>query len=70
MPKWPRCSRNVQSRFQQRVVDGEVDEIADRADDAELAELLPVADREKRCDQARPRGLESGGRASHGRPRG
>jgi hypothetical protein len=29
---------------QQRVVDREVDEVADRADDTELPELLPVAD--------------------------
>src|ERR1043166_6637731 len=57
-------------RVQQPVVDREVDEVADRADRAELAELLPVSDRQERRDEAWARGLESGGRAFHGRPRG
>jgi len=60
----------VEPSVEQRVVDSEVDEIADRADHAELAELLPVADREERCDHARPRRLEGAGRACHGRQRG
>ena len=43
-----RCREEVvQSRVQERVVDGQVDEVADRPDDAELAELLPVVDRAK-----------------------
>src|SRR5262249_35309622 len=59
----------VEPPVQQHVVDPEVDEIADRTDHAELAELLPVSDREERCDEPRPRRLESGGRAAPGRPR-
>src|SRR5215472_6960434 len=60
----------VEPRVQQRVVDRQVDEIADRAYYAELAELLPVADGKERRDQTRPRRREGGGRTSHCRPRG
>ena len=49
----------VQPRVQQRVVDGEIDQVADRADGAELAELLPVA---ADLSDASRLGLEGSGR--------
>jgi len=42
----------VQARVQERRVDGEVDDVADRADRAELPQLHPVAARAQGCVRA------------------